>query len=61
MDSASETYDPFVDIPLSKIIGAIVLCVAIIGASLSLSIMWIIRVGKAEHAEKQKALAKKDD
>ncbi|KAF9367010.1 hypothetical protein BGX21_007928, partial [Mortierella sp. AD011] len=61
MDSASETYDhdplynPEVNVPLSTVIGSIVLCIAVIGAFLSVSIMWIVRVGKAEHAERQKA------
>ncbi|KAG0304838.1 hypothetical protein BGZ98_004961 [Dissophora globulifera] len=43
-----------------KILGTMALCMTLIGSILALCIMWIIRVGKAEHAEKQKKLADKD-
>ncbi|KAF8937539.1 hypothetical protein BGZ58_002570 [Dissophora ornata] len=48
-------------VSLTKILGVMALCVTLIGAVLAFCIMWIIRVGKAEHAEKQKNLAKKQD
>jgi hypothetical protein len=48
-------------IPLTKILGTIALCFILMSAILGLAVMWIIRVGKAEHAEKQRRLAKKEE
>ncbi|KAG0259847.1 hypothetical protein BGZ95_004563 [Linnemannia exigua] len=56
---------PQTDIPLLKVLGVMGICLALISSVLYLSVQWIIRVGKAEHAAKllahQQNAKKKDD
>ncbi|KAG9322106.1 hypothetical protein KVV02_005590 [Mortierella alpina] len=48
-------------VPITRILGIVAVGFTLISAVLFLCINWIIRVGKAEHAEKQKKLARKQE
>lgn len=48
-------------VSITRILGIIAVGFTLISVVLFLCISWIIRVGKAEHAEKQKQLAKKQE
>ncbi|KAF9176503.1 hypothetical protein BGZ49_006206, partial [Haplosporangium sp. Z 27] len=65
MDSGKATQEIFREnageVSMLRIATAVLLSIGVIAIMLTLSIMWIIRVGKAEHAAKQKLAAKKDE